>query len=287
MEKNLPLFVLISVFLVFAGIASVSAVCQLTPQLVSQNPYPAVPGQSVQLVFQVNGIENPDCSQVTFELVPNFPLSFNPGSSPYFSVQGGTYAGVNYGTYVMVPYTVNINPMATDGNDTIDLRYTSGGPRNVSVDNYFNLSVQNVLSSFQVFVNNYNPVTHDLTLEIINTGKNDVQALTVEIPDQNNVTVQGPNYNVVGSLSAGDYSTADFTVLPYKGNINLTIYYNDITGTRRNVSESFSFNPDRFAAPPKTTSPAVYIVLVLIVIIIVYFIYRRHKKNKKKKLLRE
>lgn len=284
MKKNILFLVSIALLLSFE---LVSATCQLTPQLINQDPYPAVPGDYVKLVFQVTGIQNPDCNQVLFQLVPNYPISFDPGVSSTTTINGGTYTNGNYNTYVMIPYNVRVDPNAVNGNSTIEFDYKSNNAGNNFVATNFNLSIQNLKSDFQIFVKNYDYATNDITFEILNIGKNDVQSLTATIPtNQNNVTIRGPNTNIVGSLSSNDFTTADFTVLPNKANIAMTIAYNDITGVRRSVNETVTFDPTEFPKP--TPSYTGLIILVVLVIAVGLFIfYRRHKKNKKKKLLRE
>lgn len=279
-----------AVAFVLMGIASVSAAtCTINPTLVSQDPYPAIPGDYVKLVFQVSGMSNPDCGQVTFQLVPNFPISFDPGTSSYFTANGGIYAH-DYSSNLIIPYKVKVNPNAIDGNSTINLKYSQTSSGNYSVNNYFNLSINDVRSNFSTFVEDYDFATDTMTLEILNTGKNDVDALTIEVPSQDNFTVKGPNMNVVGSLDSNDYSTASFEVSPHKGDMKIIIYYNDITGTRRSVNQTVYFNPVQFEGRKTASSgsPWGYIILFIIIAAIIgYIIYRRHKKNKKKRLLRE
>jgi len=288
--KREALIVLFAAIFVLMGMASVSATCTLTPTLVSQDPYPAVPGDYVKLVFQVTGMANADCGSMTFQLVPNYPVSFDPGTSQYFTAKGGIYAQ-NYNSNLVIPYKVRIDPNAVDGNTTMDFRYYPSNTENYSVDNYFNLSIKNVKSSFETFVKNFNFATNTMTLEILNTGKNDVNALTIEIPPQQNFTVKGPNLNVVGSLDSEDYSTADFEVSPHEGNMKITIFYNDITGVRRSVNETVYFNPAQFEGRKTAASSGGawgwIIFIAIVAAIVAYFFYRRHKKNKKKKLLRE
>ena len=178
MKKSILILTLFALLLSFGFI---SATCQLTPQLINQDPYPAVPGDYVKLVFQVTGMQNPDCNQVTFQLAPNYPISFDPGVSSIVTVNGGTYTN-NYNSFVMVPYNVRVDPNAVDGNSTIEFDYRANGVGNNAIATDFNLSVQNVKSDFQIFVKNYDYTTNDITFEILNIGKNDVQSLTATLP---------------------------------------------------------------------------------------------------------
>jgi len=269
----------------------VSAACNLETSLINQEPYPAVPGDYVKLVFQVTGLQNQDCKDVTFQLVPKYPISFDPGTSSIVSVKGGTYTGVDYSPSLVVPFKVRVDPDALDGNNPIEVRYTSTMLSNSSLVKQFNLSVNNTRTDFDVFVKDYNFATNTMTLELLNIGKNDVNALAIKIPPQENFTVKGPNMNVVGSLDSNDYTTADFEITPGTGKLDMTIYYNDAIGVRRSMNKTVYFNPARFQdrkVESSSNSAWGYIIVILIVVAVVaYILYRRHKKNKKKKLLRE
>jgi hypothetical protein len=281
MKKSIILLTFLALFLSLAFVSS----CILTPTLINQDPYPVVPGDYVKLVFQVTGLADPTCGNVTFQLIPQYPISFDPGVSPYYSVFGGVYA-TNYNSYLTIPYNVRVDPNAVKGNDTIYLQYGTSNFNNSAVAP-FSLSVQDIRSKFEVFVKNYDYTTNDLTFEILNIGQNDVQSLTVMIPPgQQNITVKGSSTYVVGSLSSNDFTTADFNIMPNRGNINMTISYNDITGVRRSLNETVYFDPTEFSQP-KAPSYGLYIIIALIILVVVYIFYRRHKKNKKKKLLRE
>jgi hypothetical protein len=285
MRKELLIFAVFAVFL----LNFVSAACVLTPTLINQDPYPAVPGDYVKLVFQVSGVENPECRSITFRLVPQYPISFDPGVSPDVTIKGGTYT-TDYLSLLIIPYKVRLDDNALDGNTTLELIHTTSNFSDVSISNEFNITVRDVRTNFNVFVKDYNFATNTLTFVILNIGKSDVDSLALEIPEQNNVSVKGPNINVVGSLSSNDYTTADFEVAPVKANLNVIVHYNDATGTRRSVNETVLFNPDSFSGrkTSQSSSPWGIIITVLIIAgIVAYIFYRRHKKNRKKRLLRE
>ncbi len=277
--------ILVLTFLVLFSLSFVSS-CTLTPTLINQDPYPAIPGDYVNLVFEVNGIGDNSCGNVTFQLIPEYPISFDSDVSSYYSAVGGVYAA-NFNTYLTIPYTVKISPDAVKGNDTIYFRETTSNFSGYSVTTPFNISVEDVRSNFSVFIKNYDYTTKDLTLNILNTGLNDANSLTVTIPTgQQNITVQGPNTYIIGLLSSNDFTTADFNVLPDSGNINLIISYTDIVGITRSVNETVYFDPSVFPQP-SSTSPVLYIVVILAIIIVIYFFYRNRNRKRKKKLLRE
>jgi len=77
MKKGvLTIFICLAILFSFSSLTFVSAEgCNLDVSLINQDPYPATPGDYVKLVFQVNGVSNPQCGTVEFELLEQYPLS--------------------------------------------------------------------------------------------------------------------------------------------------------------------------------------------------------------------
>src|SRR3989338_9175616 len=76
--------------------------CFLNVSLINQDPYPAVPGDYVKIVFQITGTENPECESVFFELLSEYPISFDPNTTSKIQIKGGTFTK-DYSPYFMVP----------------------------------------------------------------------------------------------------------------------------------------------------------------------------------------
>jgi hypothetical protein len=272
-------------FMLFAlSLNLISATCTLTPTLINQDPIHAVPGEYVTLIFQVEGVENPECRNVYFELIESYPISFDPGTSPSVTVVGGTFVK-DYVSYLRVPYKVRIDANAVDGESKIDVRY---GHSTAAPDFYFtksfNLSVKDVRSDFEIYVKNYDPVTKRITFEILNTGENDVEALTLEVKNQDAITLRGPGTNIIGSLDSNDFTTADFEATAASGEIDLVMYYTDSINTRRTLEKTIYFDSQPFVDKSSENggSWTTYIILLLIVAGIAYYFYRRHKKKKER-----
>ena len=69
------IYLLLSLMLIsFANAES----CNLNAKLINQDPYPAMPGEYVELVFQLTGVENPECGNIGFSVMEEFPFSLNP-----------------------------------------------------------------------------------------------------------------------------------------------------------------------------------------------------------------
>jgi hypothetical protein len=278
--------VFLFIFSVQLAFALTTTSCQLSAQLLNQDPYPAVPGEYVKLVFQIGGVDNPNCKDVFFELIPSYPIQFDPNATTKVQIKGGTYLP-DYQGYLQVPYKVRIDNSALDGDNEIKVRFSSSDPRFSTIENTFNISIQNSKASFEVFVKNYNYQTKLMTFQIVNVGKKDVKAIVLEIPEQPTISVQGANMNVVGDLDAQDYTTADFTATPTDGKINLNIAYTDIINVRRSAEASVSFTSKNFEYTKSNGSKSTfYITLLVIVILIVLGIWYFRKKHIKKHHIR-
>ena len=120
MKKSTLLLAFLALFLSLSFVSS----CVLTPTLLSQDPNPVTPGDYVKLVFQVIGMQDPSCGNVTFQLIPEYPISFDPTTTSYYSALGGVNVA-NYNSYLTIPYTIRVDPDAVKGNDTIYLQYTN------------------------------------------------------------------------------------------------------------------------------------------------------------------
>ena len=137
----------------------------------------------------------------------------------------------------------------------------------------FNLNVENVKADFEVFVKDYDFTTKEITFQILNTDENDVYALTVEVPEQENIIVKGANRNIVGDLDSNDYTTTTFEATPEEGTIKLKIIYTDAINVRRTILKTVSFDPSYFEGrvADQKKSPVGTIITWIVVIGIIFF----------------
>jgi len=281
MKKELVTITVLLVFTLLA-ITNVSAICSLNTTLLNQDPYPAVPGDYVELVFQVKGIDSPDCSDVIFNLLADYPIEFDPGESGLQVFKKVEYIK-DFETNLLIPYRVRINKDALDGSNPIEVRFQSKYDSPISKT--FNIEVADVRADFEIYVKNYNYATNEITLEVLNIAAVDVQALTIEIPKQENIEVKGAERIVVGDLDSNEYTTADFEAIPQNGEFKVNLIYSDTINTRRTLEKTISFDSSYFTdrkADQKTTGVGTYILLGIVVIVVVYFVYKKFKKKKKK-----
>jgi len=258
-----------------------SAACDISVTLFNQDPYPVVPGDYVKLVFQITDINEADCDDITFNLLDNYPITFNPGESGLRTFKKADYIK-DYESSILIPYEVRVDIDALDGASLIEARMQNKGdaPQIIS----FNLEVEDIKADFEVYIKDYDYPTNELTLEILNIESSDVEALTVKIPKQTNIIVKGAAQAIVGDLDSNEYTTADFEAVPSNGEIKVELIYSDTTNTRRTIMKTVTFDSSYFTerkADQKTTSIWTYIIYAAIALAIIYWIIKRRKKKKR------
>ena len=278
MKKVVALFLVLSLFSL-SGILAEG--CNLEVSLLNQDPYPAIQGDSAKIIFQIEGIENVECGTVKFELIDEYPITILPGQDKVYTIEAGTFKK-DYKSFFLAPYEVRISEEALDGDNPIEVQYKHGA--NVGFETkQFNLNIEDTRADFEVHVKNYDPVEKIITFEILNIAEANVEALTIEIPRQENIEIKGANINIVGDLDSNEYTTADFEASPEKGEIQLKISYSDAINERRTLTKKVLYEPDYFEGRDKyqKKSPVkTYIIIFIIIALVGYWHYQRYKKKK-------
>jgi len=244
-------------------------VCSLSLSIINQDPYPAIPGEYVEVVFQMSGVQNPNCDGAVFQIFPSYPFSLDDGEVSL--LDGSTWTS-RYNTDWMIPYKLRIDENALD--ETYELKVAYGEP-GLLVTRYFNITMQDAETNFEVHIDNYVIKDRNLVFEILNTGNVDIESLTVEIPKQDNIVVKGSNRNIVGDLDSNEYTSADFEAIPSEGEINIILHYTDNINERRMVQKTVYYDPGYFVdslenTPPSTT--VTYVIVAAILLVIGFFV---------------
>jgi len=222
--------VFLSLFLITFVVADT---CSLEVTLVNQDPYPAIPGDYVEVVFQVSGVENPGCDGVMFKLIPSYPFSLD-GEDAARVLEGSTYIS-NYKTDWIIPYRLRIDDAALEGYPEIKVEYGMG---TTIFSQYFNISIQDSRTTFDAVVQEVEGA--EVSIALANTGKYGADSIIVRIPEQSNFKVVDNNGQMVGNLDSGDYTLVSFNLMamPQDGDNTLVfdIHYTDAIGERRIVS---------------------------------------------------
>lgn len=272
----------VTLLLLLISISLVSSLpCNLDITLVNQDPYPAVPGDYVKLVFQIDGIDSTDCSDITFNLLEDYPISFNPGETGLRIFKQVDYVK-DFESNLLIPIEVRVDENALDGTNPIEARVQSKGDSPFSKT--FDLEVDDVKADFEVYVKDYSYTTNELTLEILNIESSDIEALSVEIPKQDSINVKGAKRIVVGDLDSNEYTSADFEAIPSDGEFIVSLTYSDTINTRRTIEKTVTFDSSYFTnrkADQTTTGTGTYIFYAAIIIII-WWVIRKFTKKKKR-----
>ena len=281
--KNKILFSFVVLSIIFSSVLLSAEECGLKVSMINQDPYPAIPGEYVKIVFQVEGISDEKCGQIEVELLEKYPISFDESNDSLITFRSGIYEK-DFSSFLTAPFKVRVDENALDGDTTIEIR-TKTGFTSGYVIKQFLLNIKDSKVDFEVHVKDYDYDTNTVTFEILNIGKNDVEALTVEIPKQENIEIKGPNRNIVGDIDSNEFSTADFEAIIKNGEIKMNIIYTDNIDVRRTIEKSVEFDSSYFLdrkADQKTTSKWNYVLGVAVILAIGYYFYRRQKKKKER-----
>jgi hypothetical protein len=283
MKKSMiaSLVILMAVFSML-GIVSAANPCAPGITIINQDPYPAIPGDYVKVVFQIDGLENPNCGIITFGVKENYPIHLDPSTLNPITINSGTYRK-DFSSFYLAPYKIRLDENALDGENPLEVYYTAG-TGTLMVNKDFNITVQDTRANFEVYVKDYDFTTRILTFEILNTAKTNVKALTLEIPKQNGIEIKGANRVVVGDLDSNEYTTADFEAILPQGqtNINLSVLYTDSINARRTIQKTVSFDSSYFTNV-NTKSKIPWFWIIVIILIIAFFVWRRIKKKNREK----
>jgi len=280
MLKRVVLFFLMISLALVPHVSSQVSPCDLGVKIINQDPFPAVPGEDLKVVFQATGVDDPACGQITFELIEDFPFSLELGEQGIRSISSGTYSTFEFGSFWIVPFKLIADESALDGENTLRVSLTSSIWGGEIFE--FNITIEDLIVDFEVSIKDYDFSTNTLTFEILNIGESDVEALTIEVPRQENIEIKGSKRNIVGGLDSTEDTTFSFEAIPKDGEIKLTILYTDESSVRRMLEKTVVYDSSYFEGRirDQTSTPFWVWILIIIVIGIIYFYWRKKKKKK-------
>lgn len=278
-------FVILSCISLGSLASASNGACLLNTSLINQDPYPAIPGDYVKLVFQVDGTDNSACGDVSIKLNEEYPFTLDVGAQAVFSTK--SFFDRNYQSFLIAPFEIRVDKEALDGANPIEVTvsYEREGTKSTTLEKFY-VEIEDKRAEFEVYVKNYDPLTNILTFEILNTGKYDVKAVTLDVPSQENIEIKGSNINIVGDLDSNEYTTADFEAASGGGEINLKITYTDGINARRTIESSVNFNPEYFTGRKAQEKSYTwwYAAGVIIAILACIWVYRAFFRKKQKKV---
>lgn len=285
MKKLGVLFGALVLFSLFSiGFVSAES-CDLRVTMINQDPYPAIQGEEVKLVFQVKGVESTECGTIEFELLEQHPITLLPGEPKSYSIESGTFIR-NFESFFLAPFKVKVSEDALDGDNLIEVRYK--GERNLAYETAsFDLNVRDSRADFEVYVKDYDFTTRTMVLEVLNIGESDIEALAIEIPKQEGILVKGASREIVGDLDSNEYTTADFEATPQDGVIDVVLKYSDEINERREVQVQVEYDGSYFEGLLRDEEQKSSSGLIIVAIVIVVGIWYFRRRAKRKKALKE
>jgi hypothetical protein len=310
MKKYYNLFIIL-VFLMSINLILANNNCNPSIEIVNQDPTPAIPNSYVKLVFEVSGLYN--CDGFTVKLAPEYPFSLDPGYDTIQSISKTPSVVGGYKDTWNFAYKIRVADDALEGDYELKLFTTEGINTNLqSVSNIrsFNLSLIDSQTDFATVIQDSSG--SQISLGIVNTGKNTANSLIVSIPTQENFRSSGTSEQIVGNLAAGDYTIVSFSISPKNSRNNsqnrqsgiennpqnqilkIKMDYTDAIGKRRSVIKEIDYNANQgnstaifrnFSSQNRRDiSSGIsiwwYIISgIIIILIVLSFIYKKYKKK--------
>jgi len=270
---------LVLIMMMLIGVVYAEELCEVDISILNQDPFPAVPGDIVEVVFMLDDIDSTECGVINFEILDEYPFTVMPYDETEYVIQSGTYTS-DYSSHKTIPVDVKVSANAIDGSNPLEVRYKTS-THIAFASKKFDVEVQEVKVDFEVFVSDYNYATKNLKFEILNIGKSDVEAVTVEVVNQDGVSVYGSNRENIGDLSSNEDTSAEFKANISNEKIKIRISYSDTIQERRVVEKEVLFESQLFESTKASSSISYWqwILGIVIVVVIIYFYYKKKKKK--------
>ena len=272
-------------------VGSSTAQANLRIASIRQDPFPANPGEYVDVYFKIEN-NGGDIKSPQFELVMPYPLSVYPEENKV-----KIFPSIASREKITLNYRIKIDENAVPGTYEGEFRAKVNG-EDAYYPYYFNIKVDDVTTTFDVALQEI--TKEGASIAISNTGKNTANSITVRLDNQESFDLFGPSSYIIGNLNNGDYTILNVLVAPKEGEKNpklkLQIDYTDIIGNRRTVekeipvqlnaqiergfSELVQGVMNSNTGEQQSNSAFKYLTVFLIIALIVMFIY--HKKKIKK-----
>ena len=219
-------FVLAATFVEDFDVISISDSSILEIQSLKYEPYPANPGEYIDLWILINK-GGSGSSDVIFELIPEYPYSLDSNEDTVRSFNSV------YGESILLEYKIRIDEDAVEGVNKIDFRYKLDSGSWIIKD--FDIKISDAQTQFDGVIQEIEGTS--ISLALANTGKNIANSVIVKIPKQENFQAMGTSGQMVGNLDNGDYTIVGFDVkdIGDKNVIMFQIDYTDSIDERRSI----------------------------------------------------
>ncbi len=247
MKKEFLLSVVFGSLLIslIAGIGFPSDIASSNINVVSlrTNPYPAEPGQYMDIWIQVENTGDAKVNNFKFTLEPEYPFSFYKGENAtrYISTLG-IYEPV------VLKYKLYVDENAVEGWNDLKYKYNAG---NVWVEMKTKIYIAHKPRLELVSVNPSEieiGKTSNISLTVKNMGHAEARNIKVELNTlSTDVKVVGSDTRYVSSLDVDDEKSFNYKIVSDSSNtgvelVPVTIYYEDLNGTQQSFMSYIGLN---------------------------------------------
>jgi hypothetical protein len=233
-------------------------------KVLKYDPYPVNPGDWFDVWIKVQNNGQQDANNVTFELQSLYPFSSNDSLVRNYGIIPGTVSAYNMGmpgdtNEVILKYRVKAADDAPSGDSNLKFGISVGS----GAESFTSLpiSIGKTKTDFDVVMQQ--STTQGTSFALANIGSNPATAVTVSIPEQQNVRVVGADSSIIGNLAEGDFTTVTFQLVPFAFNgtanftgnrtagfmggavahtVDVQIAYTDVAGIRNVIDKNVTIN---------------------------------------------
>jgi len=259
-------------------------------QTLKYDPYPVAAGDWFDVWIKVQNIGQDDAKNAGFELVPEYPFSSQDNLIRNYKLISGTAnaykqmkPGENHAqaNQVILKYRVYVDPNTEKGEYMLKIKTTA----NINNGFYYtyNLPIEVAKSkvNFETVFQNYDGAQSSFT--ITNTGEEAASSIIVKLNNSQWKLNKDRSKNL-GKLNSGDSTSFTFSGSPDEKQIQLSISYNDIGGTRRNIVQSINVGNIKASLKEsqglRYSDAIIFLIGILIGIVIVVTSRKIHKKKR-------
>jgi hypothetical protein len=262
------LLVLASIVVTSVTAYEVAEWYQMQITLVNQKPDPVSPGEYVEVRFKIENRGTKNAEDITFELLPSFPFSLEPGEEAVKKV--GSVWGRQIGDLgVMVKYKLIVDKEAVEGTNYIKARYKIMDGSWATIE--FNMSIQTRTAMLGIQAVTLEPeivapgevARLSISLENLVSSVIENIRLKLDLSSVSFAPVNSSNEKLVRSIEPGEKDVIDFILIAesdadadvYK--VPITLHYEDELGnnysTQNTLGLQIGDKPDLLVSIETTT----------------------------------
>ncbi len=245
MNRRLRIIIgIITLAIALAMVQIASAVSTPSGIMVSNTkyePYPAEPGNYLELWFLIKNRGDRGAENIVLQLVPEYPFSVDREQDAYATI--GFLAG---GGEAVVSFKVRVDVNAIEGVSEIKLKFWAGGETSATTETFY---IQ-VAGKKNIEISEISPVVlkpseiADLNFTIVNKGKSPIQDITFTWQESRDMIlpIGSDNRRYVKFLDVDQSVQISFKVAtspsatPGVYSLMMSISYTDTNKTQRNLS---------------------------------------------------